>query len=145
MPACVHAHVYFPNCMQMHMFVITLVCRLVAFFMTEEHISFSAMELPVWWGPRSPATSAAHLTCRNRPQECSLINLNYSFPDSPAPRSVVNPSFWFKSSERRLFRQRGPLNTSCKIPTNLNTNTTYIHHKVPVCAPSYQCLNNTWC
>lgn len=93
-------------------------------------------------GPGLLQTSAAHLTCRNRPQECSLINLNYSFPDSAAPRSVVNPGFWFKSSECRLFRQRGLLNASCQILTNLNTDATCIHHKALVGAPSYQCLAN---
>ena len=128
--ACMRAQVYFPKCQRVYMSMTTLGWRLVAFFfLMKEYISFL----------RSPATSAAHLTCRNRPKECSLINLNYSFPDSAAPRSVVNPGFWFKSSECRLFRQRGPLKAFCQMLTNLTTDATYIHHKVLVCAPTYQC------
>lgn len=110
------------------------------FSMIKKHILFSAMKFLAWQGRGSPATSTAHLTCRNRPQECSLINLNYSFPDSAAPRSVVNPGFGFRSSECRLFRQCGPLNTFCQMLNNLNTHANYIHHNICICAPTYQCL-----
>lgn len=82
--------------LQTYMYVITLMWCLVA--CDEETYVILSDEIALLIGPRSTATSAAHLTCRNRPQECSLINLNYSFPDSAAPRSVVNPGSWFKSS-----------------------------------------------
>lgn len=129
--ACVHAHVYFSVCN-----------HFVASSHDEGTCFILSYEIAHLMGRRSPATSAAHLTCRHRPQECSLINLNYSFPGSAAPRSVVNPGFWFKSSGCRLFRRRGPLNTSCLILTNLNTDAASIHHRVLACAPTYQCLAN---
>lgn len=86
----------------------------------------------------------------SRPQECVLINLNSSFPNSAAPRKVINPRIWFKSSDC-CFRQQRLLNAACQIMTNQNTDATCLHHKankvelfvfVYTCVPQFSQLNS---